>query len=182
VALHLVHVDGTVAVRVLAYALRGRTEADNVARLQREPAARIGDDFLYGEAEVGRVVYGEGFTVERAGDFERVRVVDLVGGSDPRADWAESVRTLRAGVVDEVDIVVGGSVPIAPREVVRTGQVGCAGRCQRIHAELDAMRGDVINDGVAEDVVERLIDGNVPSALANDSCKFQLGYGFAVAL
>jgi len=83
---------------------RRRSSIEDIARLQREPLAGVGNHRFDREHVVARVVDGERLAVEGALDVEVVGVGHLVGGGDPGTHRAEGVGRLGAGVVDEEDV------------------------------------------------------------------------------
>ncbi len=85
-------------------------------------------------------------------------------------------------MVDEIDVVVVLALAVAPCQMMRADQVLLAGGGDRIEAEFQAVRGNVIGDGEAEDRVLGLFDRNLPAALADHGCKLELRNGLAEML
>ncbi|MNV72146.1 hypothetical protein D3C71_1652120 [compost metagenome] len=107
-----------------------------------------------GPDHVARVSRLPQLAVDSRADVQTLRVTDLVGGDDAGTKRGRGVEDL------------------ATTEFVPSGAVGFA-------PNLSIARGDVVDDGVAEHMLERPLDRNVASRLADDDRQLCLAVQFA---
>src|SRR5579872_4519455 len=93
--MHLVTLLEEDGVGFLAFANAGRSAGDQqVPGMERHEPADVGDAFGDGEDHRGGVSGLHSTAVDLEKHVERLRVADLVGGDEPRADRTEGVAAL----------------------------------------------------------------------------------------
>src|SRR5207237_6223693 len=119
----------------------GRAGDDDGAGLQRHVGGEEMDQMRAGEDHVGGGGRLAQLAVDARAQAQLLRIADLVGGYDPRTGGTRGLEALAAAEL------VPGEALVVP-------------------SHLAVARGDVVDDGVAEDVLEGALDRDVAPGLA----------------